>query len=191
MKDFIRFLFSKTYNNNFNYLNNTKYINMATEMTIEDVKYHYKERTSGEIIDNVKNNGNELPIFLYRLGNLVYHQIDNENMWKSIHWIMRECCSCEIFFSANIDIGFYIVHGVGTVLGPRHKIGKGFKIYQGCTVGQRNSTKDRCTIGDNVTLYSNSAILGNTRIGNNVEIGANSLVLRDIPSNNKVYGVVN
>ena len=191
MKDFVKFLFSKTYNNNFDYLKNTKYINIAAEMTVEDVKYHYKEKTSGDIISNIKNNGNELAIFLYRLGNIVYRKIDNEDVWKNIHWIMRECCSCEIYFSSNIDIGFYVVHGLGTVLGPRHEIGKGFKIYQGCTVGQRNSTKDKCVIGDNVTLYSNSSILGSIKIGNNVEIGANSLVLRDIPSNDTVYGVVN
>ena len=42
MKDFVSFLFSKTYTNNFRYLENTKYIDIATEMAIEDVKYHLK-----------------------------------------------------------------------------------------------------------------------------------------------------
>jgi len=102
---------------------------------------------------------------------------------------MKECCSCEIYFSCSIDIGFYIVHGIGTVIGSRHKIGKGFKIYQGCTIGQRKPFVDKCVIGDNVTMFSNSSVLGSVTIGDNVKIGANTLVLKDVPSNTTVYGI--
>lgn len=190
MKNFVEFLFKKTYVNNFNKIKNEKYIEEATEMTIEDMKYHNKESNSDLIINNIKNNGNELPVFLYRLGNIVYNKMRDENVWENIHWLIKECCSCEIYFSSNIDVGFNIVHSSGMVIGPRHDIGKGFKIYQGCTIGQRKSTGDKIIIGDDVTLYCNSIILGSLKIGDKVTIGANSLILKDIPSDERVYGII-
>ena len=91
-------------------------------------------------------------------------------------------CSCEIYYSTSIGEGFYIVHGEGTVIGSRHKIGKGFKIYQGCTIMHTLTESKGCKIGNNVTVYSHSQILGHIMIGDNVIIGAKSLVLKDIPN---------
>lgn len=179
MKDFTQFLLTKSYSSNFKLVE--MYIDQALEMTITDVKYNF-ELDSEEIINRIKMNYNELAIYLYKLGNLLYENSSKES-WQPIHWIMKECCSCEIFFSAKIDIGFYIVHGEGTIIGPRHEIGKGFNIYQGCTVGILNNKQDKVTIGNDVTLYSNSSILGNIRIGNNVKIGSNIIVNKEILSN--------
>ena len=124
MKNFTEFLFSKVYNSQFQKLRKTNYIEKALEMTIEDVKYNYSDLSSEEVIKRIKMNYNELAIYLYRLGSITYNNVD-ENIWQNIHWIMKECCSCEIFFSSEIDIGLHIVHSSGIVIGPRHKIGKG------------------------------------------------------------------
>ena len=103
-------------------------------------------------------------------------------MWRfKIHWLLKELCSCEIYFNNEIDSGFYIIHGEGTVIGSRNKIGKGFKIHQGCTIGHRkNNVGNGNVIGDNVVLYANSSIIGELNIGNNVVIGAHVLVTENV-----------
>ena len=44
-------------------------------------------------------------------------------------------------------------------------------------------------IGDNVHIHAGARIIGPVRIGDNVEIGANSVVVKDVPSNCVVAGV--
>ena len=93
----------------------------------------------------------------------------------------------EIYFNNEIGEGFYVVHGQGTVIGSRNKIGKGFVIHQGCTIGhKKNGAGAGNIIGDNVTLYANSSIIGELNIGNNVTIGAHILVTKDVPDNTVV-----
>lgn len=45
------------------------------------------------------------------------------------------------------------------------------------------------TIGNNVMIGCGAKLLGNINIGDNVKIGANSVVLKDIPSNVTVVGI--
>lgn len=105
--------------------------------------------------------------------------------------MLKEICCCEIYFNNEIQKGFYIVHGLGTVIGSRNKIGDGFKIHQGCTIGhKKNGEGNGSIIGNNVTMYCNSSIIGELIIGNDVIIGANVLVYKDI-ENNKVLTVKN
>ena len=104
-----------------------------------------------------------------------------------IHSLLKQFCNCEIYFNNEIDEGFYLVHGEGTVIGSRNKIGKGFVIHQGCTIGhKKNGTGKGNIIGNNVTLYANSSILGELTIGNNVVIGAHILVLNNLEDNSIV-----
>ena len=44
-------------------------------------------------------------------------------------------------------------------------------------------------IGDNVIINAGAKIIGPVRIGDNVEIGANSVVVKDVPSNCVVAGI--
>lgn len=181
--DFVRFLQTKVYNPKFI---NDDIINQAFNKTIEDVKYHFPNLSTKEIVKSVCNNSNELAVFLFRLGSELHNQ-KLENLKPQIHWLLKELCGCEIYFNNIIKEGFYVVHGEGLVIGSRNIIGKGFIIHQGCTIGHKlnRSGKGSC-FGNDVTVYCNSTIIGELTIGNNVIIGANTLVNKCVDNDSKV-----
>ncbi|BAO74400.1 hypothetical protein [Winogradskyella sp. PG-2] len=152
----------------------------AWKETVMDINYHYPDIDEQNIFTRIKTNQNELAIFLYRVGRNL-HKTSNEVLKLQIHFLMKDLCSCEIYFNTFIDIGFYIIHGEGTVIGSRNTIGKGFVIHQNCTIGHKvNGTGSGNIIGDNVKMYCNSSILGSLNIGDNVTIGAHSMVNKNI-----------
>lgn len=189
MENFLKFLFAKTYIKKPQY--EAHHLKTAIEKTIADIKYHYPDMSSAEIINRIKTNQSELPILLYRLGHAIKMEYPDSNAIPALHWIMRECCSCEIYFSNTIDTGLYITHGLGTVIGSRNRIAKGFRISQGCTIGRKNIGENAkgSIIGSNVIVYANSQIIGELRIGKNVIIGSHSIVLNDVPDNMVFTGV--
>ena len=75
---------------------------------------------------------------------------------------MRATTGMEIFYTTEIGEDFTVNHGAGTVIGPRHVIGRHFTVYQGVTVGQRQilSPQQHTVIGDNVYLFSGAKVLG-------------------------------
>lgn len=162
-------------------------IKKAEHLCVQDVLYHY-DLSQTIVTERIKANANELAIYLYRLGSLVFNEDLADKMLRHIHWAMREVCGCEIYFSTEIEEGFYISHGLGTVIGSRNKIGKGFRIYQGCTIGHTKDKGTGCVIGNDVTLYANAQILGELTIGDNAVIGSNSLVLKDMPAKHIAKG---
>lgn len=180
MKDFVSFLLEKVYQSK---PIDEKYIDIAFKKTIDDIVYHFPNLSQDEIECKILTNSNELAIFLFRLGRELH--LNNEEFLKpQIHWLLKELCSCEIYFNNEIGEGFYIVHGQGTVIGSRNSIGKGFKIHQGCTVGHKiNGVGNGNIIGDNVTMYCNSSIIGELNIGNNVVIGGHVMITKNIDSN--------
>ncbi|WP_299017172.1 hypothetical protein [uncultured Polaribacter sp.] len=183
IRDFVKFLQLKVYKS---ILIPSFIIETAFKKTIEDVQYHFKSKTKTEILKNICSNNNELAIFLFRLGNEI-HLNNLEPLKFQIHWLLKEVCCCEIYFNNSIDVGFYVVHGEGLVIGSRNTIGKGFIIHQGCTIGHKiNGSGKGNFIGDNVTLYCNSSIIGELNIGNNSIIGANVVVNKDVKENSKV-----
>lgn len=180
MKDFVEFLQSKVYQS---IEIPEDIINRAFSLTIKDIQYHLPEVTEEDVKNRIHANSNELAIFLFRLGSLL-HQEMHEKLTSQIHWLLKELCSCEIYFNNHIGEGFYIIHGQGTVMGSRNKIGKGFKIHHGCTIGHRkNGEGTGNVLGDNITMYCNSSILGQLNIGNNVIIGAHVLIKNDVKDN--------
>lgn len=190
MKKFVQFLFSKTYR-----YHSTK-INIADDVlqsvlqkTYLDVKYHFPDTSMEEVINKIECNSNELSIFLYRLGNDFYNRSEDINILDAVHWLMRDLCGCEIYYTNQIDTGFYVVHGVGTVIGSQNSIGKGFIIYQNCTIGKKEKGQPGCSIGSNVRMYAGSYIIGDVKIGDNVIIGSYSLVTNDIPPNTICKGI--
>lgn len=187
MKDFVAFLLTKVYNSK---PISDGLIDNAFQKTVEDVQYHFPEITSEDIRARIEMNNHELAVFLFRLGNEM-HLNKIEDLKFQVHWLLKELCSCEIYFNNKIDKGFYIVHGEGTVIGSRNKIGKGFVIHQGCTIGhKKNGEGNGNKIGDDVKMYSNSSIIGELVIGNNVVIGGNVLIFENI-ENNKVVTINN
>lgn len=155
-------------------------VNEAFDKTVKDVNYHFPNLTALDVQNKITSNGNELAVFLFRLGQLV----DSDKSKNQLHWLLKQYCSCEIYFNNKIDEGFYVVHGQGTVIGSRNVIGKGFIIHQGCTIGhKKNGSGKGNIIGNNVTLYANSSIIGELSIGDNVVIGAHVLVHKNLPDN--------
>lgn len=188
LERFIDFLSYKSFLNPDLYFFERDIYVRAFELTVKDVHYFQPEITSEEIVDRFSSNQNELPVFLYRFGNLIHQHNPQSQSLKILHGIMRELCACEIYFSNQIDVGFTIVHGVGTVIGSRNIIGKGFKIYQNCTIGHKEIGGNGNIIGDNVTCFAGSNIIGENTIGNNSIIGANSNIFKDIPPNSIAFG---
>lgn len=187
MKEFVKFLLSKTY---YPVIIPEFLINQAFDLVKMDYQFHFPEITEDEIFLAITSSGDALSVFLYRLGSLIHqNNIENKKLaLQNLHWIMRECCSCEIYFNNKIDVGFLVVHGEGTVIGSRNEIGKGFVIHQGCTIGHKKNGMGKpsgagCVFGNNVKVYVNSTVIGELRIGNNVIIGAHSLILEDVPDN--------
>lgn len=180
MEDFVAFLLNKVFRPK---SIDIKYIDSAFEKTIADVRYHFPNQSKEEIENKITTNSNELAVFLFRLGREL-HLDNQEDLKPQIHWLLKELCSCEIYFNNEIGEGFYIVHGEGTVIGSRNKIGKGFKIHQGCTIGHRkNNTGNGSIIHDNVTMYANSSIIGELIIEENVIIGAHVMIRKNLKNN--------
>ena len=100
---------------------------------------------------------------------------------------MKDICSCELYFSNQIAEGLYVQHGLGTVIGSRNTIGKGFRIFQNCTIGHRSKSSKGNIIGNNVICYAGAKIIGENKIGDNTIIGANAVVTKDIPPNMVVH----
>lgn len=80
----------------------------------------------------------------------------------------------------------FIQHGFATVIGAE-KIGKHCFINQQVTIGYNGDKAP--IIGDNVTITCGAKVIGGIHIGDNCIIGANSVVVKDIPSNSTVVGV--
>lgn len=180
MKNFVEFLLTKVYQSK---PISDSIIQIAFEKTVLDVNYHFPLLSVDEIKSKIETNENELAVFLFRLGREI-HENNLNDLKFQIHWLLKELCSCEIYFNNEIDTGFYIIHGEGTVIGSRNKIGKGFKIHQGCTIGHRkNGEGNGNSIGNDVTMYCNSSIIGELKIGNNVIIGGHVLVTNDVANN--------
>ena len=188
MEEFIKYLGNRVFIKPDKLFYNDEIYQKALLLTLLDVKYHYSSITQDVLIERIVNNQNELIIFLYRFGSTIFNIDSSSKSLNTIHFLMKDLCSCEIYYSNQIDEGFYIVHGEGTVIGSRNRIGKGFKIYQNCTIGHRTKNASGNIIEDNVTCYAGVKILGENKIGSNNIIGANTVITKNIPSNKVVYG---
>jgi serine O-acetyltransferase len=97
----------------------------------------------------------------------------------------------EIHPAAVIGSGFFIDHGMGTVIGETSEIGRCVTLYHNVTLGgvSFKKTKRHPTLEDHVVVGAGAQILGPIRIGAHSRIGANSVVVKDIPPRSVVVGV--
>ncbi|WP_026342027.1 serine O-acetyltransferase [Paenibacillus fonticola] len=97
----------------------------------------------------------------------------------------------EIHPGARIGNRLFIDHGMGVVIGETCEIGDDVVIYQGVTLGGSGKEKGKRhpTIGNNVVIGSGAKILGSFKIGDQSNIGANSVVLKEVPSESTVVGI--
>jgi serine O-acetyltransferase len=110
------------------------------------------------------------------------------------HRINLSFHSIDIVPGAEIGAGLRIDHPVGIVIGSKVVIGQNCTILHGVTLGTRFLRSEKYDnqfpiVGDNVDIGCNSTILGKVEIGSRVNIGANSLILKNIPSDTTVTGV--
>ncbi|MBW7454855.1 serine O-acetyltransferase EpsC [Paenibacillus sepulcri] len=110
---------------------------------------------------------------------------------RLISQICRFFTGIEIHPGATIGDRLFIDHGMGVVIGETCEIGDNVVIYQGVTLGGTGKEKGKRhpTIGNNVVIASGAKVLGSFKVGDNVNIGANSVVLREVPSNSTVVGI--
>lgn len=118
--------------------------------------------------------------------NLFYHRIGTYRCL--ISWLLPGYDHLQIITpTENIGGGLIIQHGFATIISAK-SIGKNCKIYQQVTIGY-NHNLEAPTIGNNVEICCGAKIIGGVNIGDNVLIGANTVVVKDIPSNCVVAGV--
>jgi serine O-acetyltransferase len=110
---------------------------------------------------------------------------------RAISQLARWLTGIEIHPSAKIGTGFFIDHGMGVVIGETAEVGDYVTLFQGVTLGGtgKERGKRHPTLGNHVVVGAGAKILGGIKIGDNVKIGANSVVLKNVPSNSTVIGV--
>ena len=116
---------------------------------------------------------------------------------RMVSQFSRFLTGIEIHPAAKIGKNLFIDHGMGVVIGESSEIGNDVTLYHGVTLGgispsensagQRNS-KRHPTLLNNVIVGSSAQILGPITIGESARIGANTVVLKDVPSNATMVG---
>ncbi|MGD9276794.1 MAG: serine O-acetyltransferase [Candidatus Pacearchaeota archaeon] len=156
----------------------------------EDIKAIYRNDPS------VKN----IEFLLYpSLHSIVVHRYISHPLYKIkipfiprlISQIMRFLTGIEIHPGATIGRGFFIDHGMGTVIGETAEIGKNCTMFHNVTLGGtgKDEGKRHPTIGDNCTIGTGAILLGKLNIGNNVKIGADTFIInKNVPNNATVVG---
>lgn len=97
----------------------------------------------------------------------------------------------DIHPAATIGRRVFIDHGIGVVIGETAVVHDDVTIYQGVTLGGVSLIKGKRhpTIENNVVIGSGAKILGNITIGAGSKVGANSVVIKNVPSDCTAVGV--
>ena len=187
-KDFLDYLFRKTYRSVYQYEQYKDSSINAFNNTLADFRYHYPEKDEDSIAHAIEFGTGWFVTYLYRLGRSVFLSNNQDPLLQEIHWLMRELCAAEIYFSVDIGKGLYVRHGLGTVIGSRCQIGEGLVIHQNCTIGHKKKLGNGPTLLNNVEIGAGSTLLGDITIGNHVTIGAHSLVLHSFTDGLSIAG---
>ena len=129
-------------------------------------------------------------IWAHRISHYFYVR-DYIVLARLVSHIARFFTGIEIHPGATIGKGFFIDHGMGTVIGETAEIGDNVTVYQGVTLGGTGKEKGKRhpTIGDNVVVATGAKILGSFKVGSDSKIGAGSVVLSEVPPNSTVVGI--
>ncbi|MFZ5579913.1 MAG: serine O-acetyltransferase [Pseudomonadota bacterium] len=102
-------------------------------------------------------------------------------------------------FMTNIDIHpgavigrrLFIDHGAGVVIGETAVLGNDVTLYHGVTLGGTSWRKGRRhpTLDDGVLVGAGAKVLGPITLGARSRVGANSVVVRDVPTERTVIGI--
>jgi serine acetyltransferase len=102
---------------------------------------------------------------------------------ETVHAFSKLVTHTDISPWANLGRGFYLYHGLGTVIGKGTTIGERALVCQGVTTGRGP------VIGDDVKLWAGAKVIGRVTVGDRSEIGTNAVVVSDIPSDCIAVGV--
>ena len=129
-------------------------------------------------------------IWAHRISHYLYVR-DFIVLARLVSHMARFLTGIEIHPGATIGKGFFIDHGMGTVIGETAEIGRNVTVYQGVTLGGTGKEKGKRhpTIGDNVVVATGAKILGSFTVGNDSKIGAGSVVLSEVPPHSTVVGI--
>ncbi len=105
--------------------------------------------------------------------------------------LSRWLTGIEIHPGAQIGPGFFIDHGMGTVIGETAEVGQNVTLYHNVTLGgvSWEKVKRHPTLEDHVVVGAGAQVLGPITIGAHSRIGANSVVVKDVPPNSVVVGI--
>ncbi len=145
-------------------------------------------------------------IFLYPSFQVMLAYRLSHQMWLlGLHFlprllmqIARILTGIEIHPAAKIGPGFFIDHGMGTVIGETAEIGSEVTLYHDVTLGgvmpavdadKQRDSKRHPTLGDYVIIGAGAQILGPITVHRCARVGGNSVVTRDVPEGATVVGV--
>lgn len=133
----------------------------------------------------------------YRLSHILW-QMRLRFIARLIMQIARMFTGIEIHPAARIGPGFFVDHGMGTVIGETAKIGRDVTLYHDVTLGgvmpavdsdKQREAKRHPTLGDYVIVGAGAQILGPITVHRCARVGGNSVVTRDVPEAATVVGV--
>ena len=141
------------------------------------------------------------PSFQVMLAYRFSHHIWNFGLKLIARLIMqlaRILTGIEIHPAAKIGAGFFIDHGMGTVIGETTEIGLEVTLYHDVTLGgvmpavdsgKQRASKRHPTLGDYVIIGAGAQILGPITVHRHARVGGNSVVTKDVPEGATVVGV--
>ncbi len=164
---------------------------MAGDFTVKFPDAGTRLNFDEALADKIETDTTILAPLLYRIAHGIFRRDPQHAALPYFAQVMKLRTGMEIYYSTVIGPRFLVMHGIGTVVGPRSVIGSDFMIYQGVTLGQRRvlQPKERMVIGDHCTVFAGAKLIGNLRIGDHVNVGANAVLLTDAESNSTYAGI--
>lgn len=167
---------------------------LVLEQLEEDAKFIASRDPSQNSVELVKSNKTKgvVATMCYRVANnLLKRGIVSETVARNFMEMVAVNTSIDIHPLAQIDIGFFIDHGVNVVIGSTCVIGKHCNLFNDVVLGSKNvinpqTGKRHPTLKDNVTICAGAKILGDITIGNNCFVSPQAVVLEDVPDNTHV-----
>ena len=129
---------------------------------------------------------------------LFFHRIAHWLYNLGLRFIPRFISAIGLFLTgidihpgATLKRRVFIDHGIGVVIGETAIVGDDVLIYQQVTLGGVSTTKGKRhpTVENGVVIGAGAKILGNITLGENAKVGANSVVVKDVPSDCTAVGI--
>ena len=117
---------------------------------------------------------------------------------RLIMQLARIITGIEIHPAAKIGAGFFVDHGMGTVIGETAEIGCDVTLYHDVTLGgvmpavdseKQRASKRHPTLADHVIVGAGAQSLGPIKVHRCARVGGNSVVTKDVPEGAIVVGV--